>query len=211
MKKILQRHVHFWTNSSHRNNAFLGFFVFGISLIVNHFASIYALNHASDSVSDILLNILPVVNVDIIFIEGAIFFSMFIVALLLVEPKRTPIVLKTIALFIFVRSFFVILTHIGPYPTKALIDYTAAITMFTSGSDLFFSGHTGLPFLFALIFWEEYHLRLFFLFCSIVAALSVLFGHLHYSIDVFAAYFITYTIYHIAQKIFKKDFECFFE
>ena len=30
-------------------------------------------------------------------------------------------------------------------------------------------------------------------------------GHLHYSIDIFAAFFITYAIYHIAVQIFKKE------
>ncbi len=34
-------------------------------------------------------------------------------------------------------------------------------------------------------------------------------GHLHYSIDVAAAFFITYSIYHIAIRWFKKDKEIF--
>jgi hypothetical protein len=37
----------------------------------------------------------------------------------------------------------------------------------------------------------------------------VLLSHLHYSIDVFAAFFITYSIYHIALKLFDRDYEFF--
>jgi membrane-associated phospholipid phosphatase len=77
----------------------------------------------------------------------------------------------------------------------------------TSGNDMFFSSHTGLPFLMSLIFWGNYRLRIFFILASMILAASVLLGHLHYSIDVFAAYFITYTIFHIAQKFFKQDYE----
>jgi hypothetical protein len=38
---------------------------------------------------------------------------------------------------------------------------------------------------------------------------TALLAHLHYSIDVFAAFFITYSIYHIGIKLFKKDFDFF--
>ena len=76
-----------------------------------------------------------------------------------------------------------------------------------SGNDLFFSGHVGLTFLVALLFWDTPVLRYIYLSMSIVFAVVVLLGHLHYSIDVFAAYFITYTIFVIARNIFKSDYE----
>jgi hypothetical protein len=51
---------------------------------------------------------------------------------------------------------------------------------------------------------------IFFGFSAFFGAV-VLFGHLHYSIDVFAAYFITFTIYSIAKKFFPADFKRFNE
>ena len=80
------------------------------------------------------------------------------------------------------------------------------LNKFTFGGDLFFSGHTGLPFLMALIFWNNKYLRYSFFALSFIFAATVLLGHLHYSIDVLAAFFITYTIFHIAIFIFKKDY-----
>lgn len=74
------------------------------------------------------------------------------------------------------------------------------------GNDLFFSGHTALPFLMALIFWQNVKLRWAFILLSLFFGSAALLGHLHYSIDVFAAFFITYGIFHIALKIFPDEY-----
>jgi membrane-associated phospholipid phosphatase len=60
--------------------------------------------------------------------------------------------------------------------------------------------------LMAFIFWDSKPLRYIFIGWSVLFALTVLLGHLHYSIDVASAVFITYTIFHLSQIIFKKDF-----
>jgi len=38
---------------------------------------------------------------------------------------------------------------------------------------------------------------------------AVLLGHIHYSIDVFSALFITYGIFVIAKKVFARDYLLF--
>ncbi len=201
--KIIEQHKSFFSDKQNIYASILGITFFFFSLIINHLACTFAFNHASSSVTDLLLDNLPLINVDDVFIEGAIIFAIFVTLILLKEPKKIPFVTKSMGLFILIRAFFVILTHIGPFPVRAPIDWTTSLNLFTSGSDLFFSGHTGLPFLLSLIFWENYYLRIIFLLSSIVAGVSVLLGHLHYSIDVFAAYFITYSIYHLCLKFFK--------
>ncbi len=176
------------------------------SLVVNYLAGTYASVHAGHAVRDILLDRMPTLPVDIIFIDGALLFWAFVLAVLVSVPRAIPFVLKTLALFILIRSFFVILTHVGPPADPAALDRGRIMGDLTFGGDLFFSGHTGFPFLLALTFWENRILRQLFLASSVVFALAVLFGHLHYSIDVFAAFFITDSIFRISQRMFPHDY-----
>lgn len=176
----------------------------GASLVVNFFAGLYADLRVSSPVTDIVLSNIRVFDVDIIFIYGFVFLSIFTIFISALEPKRLPFVFKSVALFILIRSVFISLTHIAPFPTHAII-ISSFVGRFTFQGDLFFSGHTGLPFLMALIFWDNRALRYFYLASSLFMGIAVLLGHVHYSIDVLAAFFITYTIYHIAEYLFKKD------
>jgi len=59
----------------------------------------------------------------------------------------------------------------------------------------------------ALVFWKEKIRRIVFLITTLVFASSVIIAHIHYSIDVFAAPFITFSIYSLAKYFFKKDYE----
>jgi membrane-associated phospholipid phosphatase len=68
-----------------------------------------------------------------------------------------------------------------------------------------------MPFLMALAFWRNKILRNLFLATSGIFGASALLGHYHYSIDVFAAFFITYAIFHISKWLFAKDYKMFFE
>lgn len=182
--------------------------LFIVSVFVTHLASRYAEINASNYVEDIILSNTPVFNFEILFVHGAIMLTLFVVVLCLFFRKTAPFLLKAVSLFIIIRAMFVSLTHLGPYPTKLDLD-SRLLDFITSGNDLFFSGHTGLPFLVALIFWNHIYIRTLFLSSSVVFGVIVLLSHLHYSIDVFAAFFITYSIYHIAIKLFRKDYEFF--
>jgi hypothetical protein len=181
---------------------------FIMSVFATHYASKFAEVHASNYVDDLILSNTSVHNFELIFVEGAIFLSLFVVALCLKFRKTAPFLIKTVSLFIIIRAMFVSLTHIGPFPTKLVLE-SKSLDFITSGNDLFFSGHTGLPFLIALIFWDHLYLRILFLTSSVVFGVIVLLAHLHYSIDVFSAFFITYSIYHVAIKLFRKDHEFF--
>jgi membrane-associated phospholipid phosphatase len=176
------------------------------SLVANSYAQNYAMVHVSNPVSDIFLDNIPAIDVHLIYSEGAILFVGFIVVLLLYEPKYAPFVLKSLAIFIATRSFFMILTHLAPPSAQIYIDPTDYIQRLSHGDDLFFSGHTGLPFLFSLIFWNKKLLRYLFLACTLIGGVAVILGHLHYSIDVFSALFISFGIFHIAKFFFPGDY-----
>jgi len=187
---------------------FFGFLFLALSLVANYYAGLYATEKASNAVTDIILSNIPVVDVDNLFVYGTLAFWILIIVLGLRSPKKIPFMAKCVSLFAFVRSIFISLTHIGPFPTQLVIT-SRILSKVSFGGDLFFSGHVGIPFLFALIFWDNRRFRYFFIACSVFFGVVVLLGHLHYSIDVLSAFFITDGIYTLAQMIFKKDKELF--
>ncbi|KUM24740.1 hypothetical protein AU467_06470 [Mesorhizobium loti] len=180
-----------------------------LSLVSNFYAGMFATENVSNPVTDIILDNVPVINVDFAFVEGPLFLWMLVGVLLVLRPGRIPFVFKGLALFILVRSGFIILTHLGPFPTGSKFDVGEPMRFFTFRGDFFFSGHTGSPFLLALMFWKDPKLRLAFLGATALFGAAVLLGHLHYSIDVFAAFFISYGIHDLARFLFRRDWELF--
>ncbi|MDO8659222.1 MAG: phosphatase PAP2-related protein [Candidatus Parcubacteria bacterium] len=208
MAELKQKYILHFANKGFLVSFLLSIAMLMVSLAVNFYAGSYAAESQSNYVTDIILSNTRPYDVDIIFVYGSIAFVCFVTFLFLIEPRRAPFIIKSVALFVVVRSLFISLTHIGPFPSQIVIDSTI-LEKFTFGGDLFFSAHTGLPFLMALIFWDNKFFRYLFIILSIIFGAVVLLGHLHYSIDVAAAFFITYTIYHMAMKFFKKDLKLF--
>jgi hypothetical protein len=216
IKKIVsavtpQRNHHaIWKQSDFQRRFLLGLGLLIISCVVNFYAGTYATREASSSVTDIVLSNTRVYDVDILFVYGALSLIIFIGALCFARPRRFPFVFFSLSLFVFIRSIFISLTHIGPFPEHVALDLGTVTSKFIFGGDLFFSGHTGIPFLMGLLFWRERTLRTIFFAWSIFFGVIVLLGHLHYTIDVLSAFFITYTIYQLASYFFpteKKMFE----
>jgi hypothetical protein len=214
MKRILHRfrsnHKNFWSKHKIRPLCFsLAFFVF--SLFIEKIADDYVTRIKGIAVSDILLNWLPTWDIDFIIVQGALIITALALFLFLYKPKYLNFGLKTLSIFILVRSFFITLTHLGASPNQLVFDpnsfgFGLYNLLFNTSGDFFFSGHTGMPFLLALIFWHEKFWRYLFIAASVICGIGVLLAHIHYSIDVFAAPFITYTIYIFAQKVFHKDY-----
>ena len=181
-----------------------------LGFIVNYYATSYADVRASNYVEDIVLSNVPTFNLDGSFVIGPIVFWIIISVFILQMPKKIPFVFDATALLLLIRSGFISLTHFGPFPSHMVISGDF-FHLFSTGADLFFSGHTAVPYLLALIFWDHLWLRRFCLVSAIFFGVIVLLAHVHYSIDVAAAFFITYSIYHIAVRWFKKDLALFKE
>lgn len=209
MKNIINKHFSHFYDKDFLQSFASSVMLLAFALFVNFYASLYATEVASAPVTDIVLSNIRVYDVDQIFIYGPWVLFIFIFIVSIRKTYRFPFIVKSIALFVLIRSFFITLTHIGPFPSAILVDSTKFITTFTAGGDLFFSAHTGLPFLMTLIFWKEKGMRYIMFATSLLFGAVVLMGHLHYTIDVVAAFFITYSIYSIAENFFKKDMEYF--
>ena len=209
MKVWAQKWINMFRSREFIISSIIAIIFLAVSLYINFLAGSYATEKASLSVTDIILSNTRAYDVDGFFIWGPIFLFSLVLILCLYHPKKIPFILKNIALFTLIRSIFISLTHLGPFPVQAVTEGTNFINKFTFGGDLFFSGHTGIPFLMALVFWNYKPLRYLFILDSIFMGTVVLLGHYHYSIDVLAAFFITYTIYHMALYLFKKDKKMF--
>lgn len=205
MKKILKKYRDCFSRKEFVTSLILGIIIFTFSTIVHYQAGLFATKNLGDPLKDLLLGYLPITNVDIIFVEGIMLFWVLSAILILSKPEKIPFVLKSLGLFMLIRSAFIVMTQLGPPSSQPTWETNNIINKFTFEGDLFFSGHTGAPFLMSLIFWKNIYLRWVFLISSVFFGASVLLGHIHYSIDVFGAYFITFGIYHLALKFFAKD------
>lgn len=155
---------------------------------------------------DLLLGWLPHWDTSILFIYGFAFFLLWlIIASFRYERTRIPRILWAYAVLVIVRSFFIILTPMHTPPGQAAVAGDPLFALFgrflTFKHDLFFSSHTALPFL-AFLLFRKPGVRLSFLAVSLLLGATVLIGRFHYSIDVFAAFFITYGLHKLeARKI----------
>ncbi len=181
------------------------------ALIVHRFANTYVLSIKGTPVDDILLNLLPTLNIDFLIIQVPLLATFLALGLLLYKPSYFPFTLKALSLFILTRSFFISLTHLGASPHQLVLDessfgFSLYDLLYNTTNDFFFSGHTGIPILLALIFWSDKLWRFIFLGIAAIFGVSVLLAHIHYSIDVFAAPFMTYSIFSLAKYIFLRSY-----
>lgn len=203
-----------FTHAKWRDSLIAASVLLFVAYLLEHFANIYAFTYTlrptTTAVGDIFLDNIPAIDLNFIIIESA--FIIIIVGTLFVlhRPRHILFTLKALALFVSIRAICISLTHIGIYPDHIVpglgfFDTVYRYLNFQTG--LFFSGHTGLPFLLALIFWKEKRIRIIFLMISAVFGTAVLLAHVHYSIDVFAAPFMAYGIFKISQKLFPHDYK----
>ncbi|MEK7601175.1 MAG: phosphatase PAP2-related protein [Patescibacteria group bacterium] len=208
-RELVRRYRQYTAQQNFRVSVVVGALLLAGAFYLNFLAIHIATNNASSSVTDIILSNIPVFEVDGLFVYGTLVVGLWSALLVFAHPKRIPFVFHALALFVVIRSVFTMLTHLGPPEVQYMTDFGATITRSFFGADQFFSAHTGMPFLGALVFWHEKYIRYSMLAASAFFAVIVLLGHIHYTIDVVAAFFITYAIYHIALWLFPKDYAMF--
>ncbi len=213
MKQLLAKHKAHWSQRSVMISSTIGAVFFGIGIYISYLATNYATSRASSPVTDIILSNIRLFDVYGLITYGTFFFIAFTLLIMVLHPHRIPFGTKSVGLFFLIRAVFISITHTGPFTPHVILSSRTALDIIGAGntSDLFFSAHTGLPFLLALACWDNKLLRYIFLLSSLGGGTIVLLGHIHYSIDVLGAFFVTYTIFHIAKHLFKRDYAAFVE
>ncbi len=209
MRTLWSRYKEVWYNQDFRYSLPVALVLFAIALWINSAAIKFATENASNPVTDIILSNTRAYEVDGLFVWGTLVVVLFSMLVVFIHPKRIPFALHSLTLFIVIRAAFTSLTQTGPFEETYVSDFGTVINSAFFGADHFFSGHTGMPFLGALAFWHIPWIRNSFLAASTFFAVVVLLGHLHYTIDVAAAFFITYAIYHISIQLFRREHRLF--
>jgi hypothetical protein len=207
MKEGLRKWYHSW-KSEFANHKYLillslGFFV--LANIMSFLASSYVDKIATTTANDLILDHIPTLDLDAIFGYGLIIVILVtVIYVVFFQMRRAHVVTLQFGLLILVRSCFIVLTHLGrPASAGALTDLPAIYTFFNFHNDLFFSAHTAIPFMAFLLFRKE-KIGIFFLIMTAILDATVLFLHVHYSIDVFSAFFITFGTYKTGELFCKK-------
>jgi len=176
-----------------------------IASFIDYLAGSYTTSIQGAYVKDIILDHTKPINLGFIFVWGwlTIVFVFFAYPVFF-KPEKIHLAVTMFGLLILVRSISITLTHLGTPPDAIPVDFPSVLALLRFKNDLFFSGHTALPFLGFLLF-KKRTIKYFMLASSFIMAATVLLMHQHYSIDVFAAFFISYGVYKIGDKIFKSD------
>lgn len=194
-----------WKNDilRHKRELILSLFFLGMALVLDRFARNYAAVSGVARPTDVLLDALPVMKVDFFVVWiYLLVWAVFAVYGLFIDSKRTHYYIGMLSLFIITRAGFSVLTHMAS-PAEAI--YTTYRPMlyqlFSFPNALFFCAKAGIPFLVFLMVPNK-KLKIFMLCASVVLAILVILMHLHYTIDIISAYFITYGIYKLGGHMF---------
>lgn len=143
---------------------------------------------------DPLLNHLP--TIDLTWVIFPLIYGSVIAAivLLLTHPKRLVFALQLYALVVVSRMLAMYLLPLDP-PMQMILLRDPIVELFATGEaptrDLFFSGHTATMFMLYLTA-ENAIARKVFLLLTFVIAAALLLQHVHYTIDVLAAFVFVY-------------------
>ncbi len=131
------------------------------------------------------------------------------------SPRRIPFLIFLLTVYMVVRTAFVFLSPIGA-PVD-MVDmrlhdaiFSRILGSWTFMNEFVFSGHTAIPFLFYL-FFKTPGLKRLMLGGSIVMAVGVLLSRNHYTVDVIAAFFTSYSVYALAEAGYERLLEPLFK
>ena len=185
------------------SNKKIALFVVGIaalssSFIINNQVSTYVDHVQGQAVGDLILDNIPIYDLNFIFFWAVLIFWAGNIIYRLIFPKEFPFILVSLSLFVLIRCFFIALTHIGPPETLLVVP--EELSYYSFNADMFFSGHVGAPFFYALLTSVK-RVKWIAIIYSIIMVVIVLMSHGHYSIDIFASFFIAHSLSVLMLKL----------
>ncbi|MBI3552164.1 MAG: hypothetical protein HY077_06575 [Elusimicrobia bacterium] len=156
---------------------------------------------------DVLVQSLPLRDWTALLSQGyVLFLSGFYLYWIKRDWRRLAYILTATAVMMLVRDVFLLLTPVGPLPGLIPL-YTSRLVPgvrdhLAFDGELFFSGHTGAPFLYFLLSRNHRALSLVCLAVSLANGLGVLLTRNHYAIDVLGAFVIVPTVCAMSRRLF---------
>jgi hypothetical protein len=175
-----------------------------VALFADYRCGTYVTAGTAVKVPDLILDRLPPVDLSFFFTYGymALIVGMFLCPLFR-RVRMLHVVAIQFSILLTLRSLFMIFTHVGTPAGAVTVHFPGIFSKLYFENDMFFSGHAALPFLGFYLF-KQSPLRYVFLVGSIVMGIVVLAMHVHYSVDVFGAFFMTYCSYQMGNVVIRK-------
>lgn len=170
---------------------------------LDYYSGVYVSTTEVAAVPDLILDHIGPVDLGFFYVYGYLIlcFTLFLYPFVL-HIRTLHVVVSQFSFLVMLRAVFVLLTHLQTPADGITVDFPWIFKGISFQNDMFFSGHTAIPFLGFLLF--DGKIRYFFLCGSISLGTVVLLMHLHYSIDVFSAFFITYCCHRIGSVVLEK-------
>ncbi len=181
----------------------LSLLIVAAATFLDYFSGKYVSAIEAVPVPDLILDHVGPVDVSFFYVYGylTLCFALFLYPLVF-HIRTLHVVVSQFSFLVMLRAVFVVLTHLQTPPDGIRVDFPWIFKGISFQNDMFFSGHTAIPFLGFLLY--DGKIRYFFLCGSIFMGIVVLLMHLHYSIDVFSAFFITYCCHKIGSVVLEK-------
>lgn len=187
-----------WQNKGFRTKLIASLLLFvGLLLFLPHFFA-FIEKREGVVINDWLLQLIPAINFSVIIF--ILIWSVFLLAVIrsFQEPAVFLMILLSVVIILFLRVLTIYFVVLDPPP--GLIVLTDPLTSLTYGGkgifitkDLFFSGHTSNLFIVYLCLPKKRD-KIFVLISAISVGILVLVQHVHYSMDVIGAFFITWLV-----------------
>lgn len=175
-----------------------------VALCADYYCGTYVTVTRGAKVPDLILDRFQAIDMSFLFVYGyiALIVTMFLYPALF-RVRTLHIVAIQFSLLLILRSVFMLFTHLETPAGAVAVGFPSFFEKLYFENDMFFSGHTAMPFLGFYLFRHS-PLRYVFLVGSVVMGMVVLAMHLHYSIDVLSAFFMTYCSYRMGQRLLRR-------